>query len=210
MATSGDFFMATDRGKQRATDPSGLVLMGARLYNPFTGQFTGSDPVYGGNSTAYSYPQDPIGGLDLTGEDSSPTGFRALWKSCRGAGGSRKVCGKAVDFSIRVASIVEIAFPKRPWKKNAIMHFMWQAGLTIRFGRKIARAMAAGHEKGTKNKFDSDVDVKNNAFAQRMAPAVRRGKKGNAFIAALFNFGVALWKSDLLYTGRTGRVRQGR
>jgi hypothetical protein len=41
--------------------------MGARLYNPTTGQFTTSDPVYGGNTTTYTYPQDPTNAFDLTG-----------------------------------------------------------------------------------------------------------------------------------------------
>ncbi len=54
-------------GKERATDLSGLVLMGVRLYNSVTGQFTSVDPVKGGNTTAYAYPQDPINLCDLTG-----------------------------------------------------------------------------------------------------------------------------------------------
>ena len=54
-------------GKERATDVSGLVLMGVRLYNSVTGQFTSVDPLVGGNSTAYAYPQDPINQYDLDG-----------------------------------------------------------------------------------------------------------------------------------------------
>ncbi|HEX5495025.1 MAG TPA: RHS repeat-associated core domain-containing protein, partial [Mycobacteriales bacterium] len=55
-------------GKQRATTNTGMLLMGVRLYNPSTGQFTSPDPVFGGNSTAYAYPQDPINGYDITGQ----------------------------------------------------------------------------------------------------------------------------------------------
>lgn len=53
---------------QRATDPTGLILMGARLYNPATGQFTTRDPVTGGNTATYTYPQDPVNGHDISGE----------------------------------------------------------------------------------------------------------------------------------------------
>jgi RHS repeat-associated protein len=51
----------------RLTTGHGLTLMGARLYNPVTGAFTTPDPIPGGNTTAYAYPQDPINGDDITG-----------------------------------------------------------------------------------------------------------------------------------------------
>lgn len=54
-------------GHQRALTAAGLVLMGARLYNPVVGGFTSADPITGGNTTEYTYPQDPIGQLDLDG-----------------------------------------------------------------------------------------------------------------------------------------------
>ncbi|WP_286217392.1 RHS repeat-associated core domain-containing protein [Paraoerskovia sediminicola] len=57
--------------KERAQDTTGLTLMGARLYNPVTGAFTSVDPVVGGNTTAYTYPQDPINTFDLDGKRSS-------------------------------------------------------------------------------------------------------------------------------------------
>ncbi|WP_269303266.1 RHS repeat-associated core domain-containing protein [Aeromicrobium sp. HA] len=44
-----------------------LTLMGARLYNPFTGRFLTRDPIAGGNDNAYIYPADPINWFDLTG-----------------------------------------------------------------------------------------------------------------------------------------------
>ncbi|MGO3153093.1 MAG: RHS repeat-associated core domain-containing protein [Galactobacter sp.] len=54
---------------QRALNPdSGLILMGARLYNPTTGSFTSTDSVPGGNTTAYTYPQDPVNADDTSGE----------------------------------------------------------------------------------------------------------------------------------------------
>ncbi|WP_182049971.1 DUF6531 domain-containing protein [Changpingibacter yushuensis] len=55
-------------GKERAVEPtSSLILMGVRLYNPTTGLFTSVDPVPGGNTTEYTYPQDPINKQDLDG-----------------------------------------------------------------------------------------------------------------------------------------------
>ncbi|MET8102974.1 DNRLRE domain-containing protein, partial [Streptomyces sp. NPDC005236] len=43
-------------GKQRSTETlTGLTLMGIRLYNPTTGRFLSTDPVYGGNANAYEY-----------------------------------------------------------------------------------------------------------------------------------------------------------
>ncbi|MGO2633682.1 MAG: hypothetical protein ACTII7_11925 [Galactobacter sp.] len=44
---------------QRALNPdTGLTPMGARLYNP----------IPGGNTTAYTYPQDPVNLQDVSGE----------------------------------------------------------------------------------------------------------------------------------------------
>lgn len=42
--------------------------MGARVYNQTTSLFSSVDPVYGGNTTAYIYPQDPINHTDLDGK----------------------------------------------------------------------------------------------------------------------------------------------
>jgi len=60
-------------GKQRATDTTGLLLMGARLYNPTTGRFASVDPESGGNENAYNYPNDPIGMVDLDGRWGMPS-----------------------------------------------------------------------------------------------------------------------------------------
>ena len=52
---------------ERATSNTGLILTGARVYNPETNQFTSPDPVKGGNENSYTYPNDPINGSDFTG-----------------------------------------------------------------------------------------------------------------------------------------------
>jgi RHS repeat-associated protein len=51
----------------RQTETTGLILMGARVYNPVTGQFTSPDPIPGGNETTYTYPNDPTNQNDYTG-----------------------------------------------------------------------------------------------------------------------------------------------
>jgi RHS repeat-associated protein len=53
---------------QRSTDdPSGLTLMGARVYSSTTGRFTSVDAVTGGNENGYIYPNDPINTFDTSG-----------------------------------------------------------------------------------------------------------------------------------------------
>ncbi|MGK5449778.1 DNRLRE domain-containing protein [Streptomyces radiopugnans] len=55
--------------KQRSTETvTGLSLMGVRLYNPTTGRFLSTDPVFGGNANAYEYcAGDPVNCYDLNG-----------------------------------------------------------------------------------------------------------------------------------------------
>ena len=53
--------------QERATNTTGLILMGARVYNPETNQFTSKDPMKGGNENSYTYPNDPINAFDFLG-----------------------------------------------------------------------------------------------------------------------------------------------
>ncbi|WP_079084989.1 DNRLRE domain-containing protein [Streptomyces dysideae] len=47
---------------------TGIVLMGARLYDPDTARFLQTDPVFGGNCNAYDFVcADPVNGTDLDG-----------------------------------------------------------------------------------------------------------------------------------------------
>ncbi|MFJ2510924.1 DNRLRE domain-containing protein [Streptomyces griseoviridis] len=56
-------------GKQRSGETlTGLVIMGARLYDPGTARFLQTDPVFGGNCNAYDFVcADPVNGTDLDG-----------------------------------------------------------------------------------------------------------------------------------------------
>ncbi|WP_405511217.1 DNRLRE domain-containing protein [Streptomyces anulatus] len=68
-------------GKQRSAETlTGLTLMGVRLYNPSTGRFLSSDPVYGGSANAYDYTAgDPLNKYDLDGQWIVIVGRGLVW-----------------------------------------------------------------------------------------------------------------------------------
>lgn len=111
-------------GKQRAISGAGLILMGARVYNPVSGSFTSVDPVFGGNTTAYAYPQDPINDSDFTGQFSKKT-----WRKIAG------VLGKAAA----VAGIVPFC---GPCDVAAAVLTMGQVVSLVKGGRGMAAVKA--------------------------------------------------------------------
>ena len=84
--------------KQRASDtPSGIVLMGVRLFNSATGRFLQVDPIYGGNANDYEYCSgDPINCFDLDGKLS--LGWAKKWG--KRALNNSYVRGAAVSFAV--------------------------------------------------------------------------------------------------------------
>jgi RHS repeat-associated protein len=57
-------------GKTRQTElASGIVAMGARVYDPYTGTFLQTDPIPGADPNAYGYTAgDPVNETDLSGD----------------------------------------------------------------------------------------------------------------------------------------------
>ncbi len=90
---------------ERATDDTGLILMGARLYNPASGSFTSVDPIFGGNETAYSYPNDPVNRTDLTGMSQDKGGSGPTFCSCNWSNSFWKPAGPAFTYTSGWASL---------------------------------------------------------------------------------------------------------
>ena len=68
-SSSSGSWLPLDGGEQRSTRTTGLLLMGVRLYNPVTGQFTSADPVPGAGATVYATDPatcSPGGQVELT------------------------------------------------------------------------------------------------------------------------------------------------
>jgi RHS repeat-associated protein len=107
--------------KQRAADtPAGLILMGVRLFNTYTGRFLQTDPVPGGSCNAYDYAcGDPVNGLDLDGKSWWRKAFRvaAIVGGIAGgiACGLSVVCGIAVGAAAGLAAYSAMHAGTRSW-----------------------------------------------------------------------------------------------
>ncbi|WP_304438438.1 RHS repeat protein [Frankia sp. R43] len=137
-------------GPHRSRDTvSGFLLMGLRLYNPYTGRFTSVDPVLGGSANPYDYAyQDPYNMLDLDGRWAAlarvasfvPKAVRAVPAAARGGyaaakGGVSAVRGaySAVAFAADVRSIrsgiTGYTYTKTAWGHRYTRPYMHSAQL---------------------------------------------------------------------------------
>jgi RHS repeat-associated protein len=130
----------TGRWDKQYDTTTGLVLMGARPYDPNTGRFLAVDPVPGGSLNNYDYTgQDPINGYDLNG--TCWTGFCWAKHAAEDVGHGVAVGGKA---AARVFSHIR-------WKK--VGGGLWElhdtlilagAGAAITFGCFFTDAASGG------------------------------------------------------------------
>ncbi|MGW3946776.1 RHS repeat-associated core domain-containing protein [Micrococcus endophyticus] len=134
---------------QRAVAGAGLILMGARLYNPATGQFTTRDPVPGGNSTTYAYPQDPVNGEDLEGLAVRYGGLYILYQN-----GRPVYVGQSVNLRSRVLThlrssrfrgVTRVAFKRMPRYRNE-SYYSYKRRLAREERRVINSLRARGYE----------------------------------------------------------------
>lgn len=156
---------------QRSADAvGGIMLMGARLYNPTTGSFLSMDPVVNASATPYTYPLDPINDSDPTGRESEKARDERARRElvvCLSFGAAK--CAEIVYITLRV----EKHETHDGNRGNFIRHFMWQTLLASWIGYHAAVAVGNAHEyhlaiTGTPwQKADSWRDLMNNESARR-------------------------------------------
>jgi RHS repeat-associated protein len=172
-------------GKQRSSEtPSGITLMGSRLYQAETGRFLSRDPIPGGNANPYEYCSgDPVNCYDLSGNystgglipEAAICALFVLW------------CADMVYITHWALKEAKRAYSNGP-KQNAYRHCIWQAMLTWAVGSSLAKSLGWAHEKNAgssaKAKRDSAADRYNNTVGRKIGGQITAWTYGGAKKAA--------------------------
>ncbi|WP_345038356.1 RHS repeat-associated core domain-containing protein [Streptomyces sannanensis] len=155
--------------KQRSTETlTGLTLMGVRLYNPSSGRFLSTDPVYGGNANAYEYcTGDPVNCTDLSGMVS----IQGLLPEATVCAMYPFSCPGMMALSYWALRQAKSWYRHGP-KQNAFRHCIWQAVLTWAYGSRKASRLGYAHEVAAGNsaaaRRDSRADSYNNVIGRQV------------------------------------------
>lgn len=132
---------------------AGLTNMGARWYNSTRGLFTSPDPILGGNSSAYTYPSDPINWQDLDGEALDPRGSGARPPGASGASlggpkinpGQTRSIGAGISVTGRYASSAALRNMSRAGRKVKLSRYKKNGLLTSGSLGRIGEAAAKSY-----------------------------------------------------------------
>src|SRR4051794_13088711 len=94
-------------------------------------------------------------------------GVPSLYRTARAAGLGRRDALRVLEVSGRVLVLARRRYPRRWRAENAVRHFTWQAWLTATYGRGVAAAIGAAHERMATDRVDSSVDRENNLLGQQ-------------------------------------------
>ncbi|RCG32290.1 sugar-binding protein [Sphaerisporangium album] len=167
-------------GNQRPADAlGGIILMGARLYNPHTGRFLQMDPAQGGSCNDYDYTcASPVENVDLDGRAGIPADE---YQNCL-----YLLSVKECLWGFRLAEVAKDYDRKyhRSWfnsptdkrnqmgkdgsTANAFRHAFWNAMMVFYFTLKMARVIADNHELYGKETTYSRADLLNNTLGRNI------------------------------------------
>ncbi|WP_457810732.1 RHS repeat-associated core domain-containing protein [Streptomyces anulatus] len=157
-------------GKQRSAEtPSGVVLMGVRLYDPTIGRFLSVDPVYGGNANAYDYTfADPLNQYDLDGKWAWPKnqwnrarnkatriGRNPNWRSVYHSGKFAIGAGALIHPVGRVRTVRGLWRAARSPKKD--LQAMWRLGQQLLYLR--GGGMGPSNREGRLQELEQQSEI---------------------------------------------------
>ncbi len=157
--------------------------MGARLYNPTTGQFTSLDPVVGGNENNYNYPNDPINKYDLDGrlEFNRPD-----WMNWRNAARAATVIGFGVCVVASagaclaaglVGAVISARADAREWGGDTFRRSLLRNGAYALAGAGVGRALGSFYRSAGKSGISRAAYYSRTTLRYRFGRRVSDGRR---------------------------------